>query len=83
MSELNESEARQVKEILKALPHGHPAHTAYREGRSLIDIEHCVTGMQPEVLGALLQLNVARRRRLLAGRHERSINRRHLHGGRA
>jgi hypothetical protein len=70
MNELNEAETRKIRSILSALSPGHPARKACSEGRSLIDIAHCI-GMQPDVLRELLELNVAHRRRLAAHSRQR------------
>ena len=64
MHDLDISEVRQVMKILRRLSPGHPARKACDEGRSLIDIAHCVDGMQPDVLRPLLELNLANKKRL-------------------
>lgn len=81
MAELDELEVLKVKRILRSLPAGHPARLALNEGRSIVEIAHCVEGMRPDVLKPLLDLNVLHRRRLLAGRQPR--HRDTLHVGRS
>jgi hypothetical protein len=74
---LDDFEVQKVKRILRPLPAGHPARRALSEGRSIVEIAHCVQGMRPDVLRPLLDLNVQHRRRLLSGRqphHRDSIH---------
>lgn len=52
-----------IEKALFNLPQGHPARSAFAEGRSLVEIAHSA-GSHPEVMTALLELNVARDRRL-------------------
>lgn len=69
MQELDSAEVRKIRQILRPLSPAHPARRACDEGRSLIEIAHCVEGMRPEVLRPLLELNATRckRRRADAG----------------
>lgn len=64
MQDFDISEVRKVRKILRHLSPVHPARRACDEGRSLIDIAHCVEGMQPDVLRPLLELNLAHCKRL-------------------